>query len=351
MSHRRGLARAVFALSLFAMLVMAAGALAAPVVGPEGSAFYTPPSPTPAGSAGQLVWYRPATMNLKVPLPGNKVWTVLYQSTDQKGSPDFVTGTVIVPTTRWGGKGARPVVTVGEGTQGLAPQCAPSKQLTTGSEFDGAAIIDSLKAGYAVDVTDYQGYTNGAIPSYTAGKAEGQAVLDVVRAGRQVPGSGLTESDPTYAWGYSQGGQAVGWAGEVQSSYASNVKLSGIVAGGVPANLREFGAFAGPSATSGLEILSAIGLQAAYPEIKLGTLTPAGEKAVSEALSECVTQLLTTLKGANFQEFTTEHKTADTNSKPQNRHSGKRSKNRISISRPCLRRSTTSTAWKTRRCR
>jgi hypothetical protein len=248
-------------------------------------------------------------VNLKVPLAANKAWTVLYQSTDQLGKPDFVTGTVIVPTAAWTGKGPRPVVTVAPATQGIAPQCAPSKQLITGSEFDGAAIIDSLKAGYAVDVTDYQGYTNGAIPTYTAGKAEGQAVLDAVRAGRQVPGSGLTESDPTYGWGYSQGGQAIGFAGELQSSYASNVKLSGIVAGGTPANLREFGAFTGDSNTSGLGIISAIGLATAYPEIKLGTLTPAGEKAVGEALTQCITQLIRTFNGAKFEEFTTEHKT------------------------------------------
>jgi hypothetical protein len=300
--------RAALALSAVLALALASGAAAAPVEGPAGSAFYTPPSPSPTGSAGELVWYRPATLNLKVPLPGNKAWTVLYQSSDQHGSPDWVTGTVIVPTSTWRGKGTRPVVTIGIGTQGIAPQCAPSKQMITGSEYAGGEIIDALKAGYGVDVTDYQGYTNGAIPTYTAGKAEGQAVLDVVRAGRQVPGAGLSESNPTYAWGYSQGGQAVGWAGELQSSYAPNVKLSGVAAGGVPANLREFGAFTGPSTSSGLNILSAIGLQAAYPELKIGTLTAAGEKAVAAALSECVTEVLTSLKGANFQEFTTSHK-------------------------------------------
>jgi Secretory lipase len=290
---------------------MASVASAAPVEGPSGSAFYTPPTPTPTGSAGELVWYRPATINLKVALPANKAWTVLYQSTAQRGEPDFVTGTVIEPTSKWSGKGSRPVATIGIGTQGIAPQCAPSKQMITGSEYAGGEIIEAVKAGYAVDVTDYQGYTNGAIPTYTAGKAEGQAVLDIVRAARQLLSAGLTESDPTYAWGYSQGGQAVGWAGELQSTYAPNVKLSGIAAGGVPANLAEFGAFSGASVGSGLGIISAIGLGAAYPELKLGTLTPAGEKAVGEALSECVTELLSTLNGASFQEFTTEHKTLE----------------------------------------
>jgi hypothetical protein len=310
-SSLRGIARATLALAAVLALTMAATASAAPVEGPAGEAFYTPPAATPSGSAGELVWYRPAKVNLQVSLPANKAWTLLYQSTGQQGEPDFVTGTVIVPTAKWSGKGSRPVVTVGIGTQGIASKCAPSKQVIGGTEYDGAAIIDSLKAGYAVALSDYQGYTNGAIPTYTAGKAEGQAVLDIVRAGRQLPGSGLSESNPTYAWGYSQGGQAVGWAGELQSSYAPNVKLSGIVAGGVPANLQEFGAFSGESVGSGLGIISAIGLQAAYPELKLGTLTAAGEKAVGEALSQCAVQLIETLRGANFREFTTKHETLE----------------------------------------
>ncbi len=117
---------------------------------------------------------------------------MLYQSTDQHGKPDWVTGTVIVPTAKWSGKGERPVVTYAEGTQGLAHQCAPSLQIAEGTEYDGGAIIESLKKGYAVTVTDYQGYTNGSVPTYTAGKAEGQAVLDAVRAGRQIPGSGIS---------------------------------------------------------------------------------------------------------------------------------------------------------------
>src|SRR5262249_31942564 len=53
------------------------------------------------------------------------------------------------------------------------------------------------------------------------------------------------------------------------------------------------------------------GLQAAYPEMNLGTLTPVGEGAVAVALSECATELLKSLNGVNFQEFTTEHKTLE----------------------------------------
>src|SRR5208282_2387580 len=287
--HRRGLARGVLALSILMILAVPSGAAATPVEGPSGSAFYTPPSPTPAGSAGELVWYRPATVNLNVTLPSIKAWSVLYQSTDQHGNPDWVTGTVIVPTAKWSGKGERPVVTYAEGTQGLAHQCAPSLQIAAGTEYDGGAIIESLKKGYAVTVTDYQGYTSGAIPTYAAGKAEGQAVLDAVRAGRQVPGSGISASAPVIVWGYSQGGQAASWAAELQSSYAPDVKMVGLAAGGVPANVQAIGEFDNASVGTAFGLDGLIGLSTAYPEeFNLASLSnTAGLEAAGKLLSEC----------------------------------------------------------------
>ncbi|HTW42519.1 MAG TPA: lipase family protein [Solirubrobacteraceae bacterium] len=309
--HRMAVARAALALSILAALALAATASAAPVEGPAGSAFYTPPSPTPTGSAGELVWYRPATIDLNVTLPSVKAWTVLYQSTDQHGNPDWVTGTVIVPTAKWSGKGERPLVTYAEGTQGLAHQCAPSIQMAEGTEYDGGAIIESLKRGYAVTVTDYQGYTNGAIPTYTAGKAEGQAVLDVVRAGRQIPGSGIGEKDPVIVWGYSQGGQAAGWAAELQPTYAPDVKMIGLAAGGVPANLQAVREFDNGSVGTAFGLDALIGLDAAYPE-EFGLTAQedeAGLAAGEKLLGECAIQSLAEFRDINIDEYTLGHKT------------------------------------------
>src|SRR5271166_4314170 len=313
MVYRRGLARATLALSLLVVLVtaMTSAASATPALGPEGSAFYTPPSPTPAGSAGELVWYRPATVNLNVTLPANKAWSVLYQSTDQHGNPDWVTGTVIVPTAKWSGKGERPVVSYAEGTQGLAHQCAPSIQMAEGTEYDGGAIIESLKKGYAVAVTDYQGYTNGAVPTYAAGKAEGQAVLDVVRAGRQVPGSGIGASAPVIVWGYSQGGQAASWAAELQSSYAPDVKMAGLAAGGVPSNLQAIGEFDNASVGTAFGLDGLIGLSTAYPEeFNLASLSnTAGLEAAGKLLNECAIQSLAEFRDVNDDAYTIGNKT------------------------------------------
>src|SRR5271155_1538794 len=309
--HHRHFARAVLALSIFVLLSVPAGASATPVEGPAGSAFYTPPSPTPAGSAGELVWYRPVTLNLNVTLPAYKAWTVLYQSTDQHGKPDWVTGTVVVPTTKWSGKGERPVVTYGPGTQGLAHQCAPSLQIAAGTEYDGGAIIESLKKGYAVTVTDYQGYTNGAIPTYTAGKAEGQAVLDAVRAGRQVPGSGISASAPVIVWGYSQGGRAAGGAAELQPTSAPALKLTGLAAGGVPANLQAIGEFDNASVGTAFGLDGLIGLSTAYPEeFNLASLSnTAGLEAAGKLLSECAIQSLAEFRDVNDDAYTTGNKT------------------------------------------
>jgi hypothetical protein len=309
--HRRSLAQVVLALSIFGVMAVPTGASATPVEGPAGQAFYTPPSSTPAGSAGELVWYRPATVDLNVTLPSVKAWTVLYQSTDQHGHPDWVTGTVIVPSATWRGFGPRPLVAYAEGTQGLAQSCAPSLQMAAGTEYDGGAIIESLKKGYAVAVTDYQGYTNGDIPTYAAGRAEGQAVLDAVRAGRQIPGSEISSSAPVIVWGYSQGGQAASWAAELQSSYAPDVKMIGLAAGGTPANLQAIGEFDNASVGTAFGLDGLIGLSTAYrEEFKLALLVnTAGLQAAEKLDSECALQSLREFRDVNDSEYTLGNKT------------------------------------------
>jgi hypothetical protein len=250
-------------------------------------------------------------VNLNVALPSVNAWDVLYQSTDQQGQPDPVTGTVIVPTLPWFGPGQRPVVTIGIGTQGIAQSCAPSLAMTEGTEYDGGAIIAALKQNYAVVVTDYQGYTTGAIPTYTAGRAEGHAVLDIIRAARQVPSSGIGAEAPTIAWGYSQGGQAVGWAGELQPSYAPDVLLKGVAAGGTPADLQALAEFGNGSVVSGFVLDSVIGLNAAYPGLfNLSSFTnEAGIEAEKRLLTECAIQSLADFRDEGLSQFTVGNKT------------------------------------------
>ncbi len=308
MLHRKGLARVALGLSLLFTLAMASSASATPVEGPSGEAFYTPPATLPEGGPGTLVWYRPTTINLGVELPTTKAWDVLYKSTNQTSEGDVVTGTVIVPSAAWTGSGPRPVVTVAEGTQGLGHQCAPSIQLAGGTEYDGASIAASLKKNYAVVVTDYQGYTNGSVPSYIAGRDEGQAVLDIVRAAQQLPGASVSASAPVAIWGYSQGGQAAGWAGQIFKSYAPELDVIGVAAGGVPGNLKALAEFGEGSSASAFGLDSVIGLAYAYgslvnPETELASiLNEEGLKVVEKLKSECAIQSLSEIKNTTYAE-------------------------------------------------
>ena len=311
MMRPRGVVRAALALSAFFVLAMASVAYATPVEGPSGSAFYTPPS-TLTGHAGELISYRPATVNLNVTLPSYYAWNVLYQSSNQQGQPDPVTGTVIVPQAPWKGFGSRPVVTIGIGTQGLAHKCAASLQMEAGTEYDGGAIIAALKAGYAVAITDYQGYTNASVPTYIDGKSEGQAVLDIVRAAWELPGANVSASAPVIAWGYSQGGQAVGWAGELQPTYAPNVDLVGVAAGGIPSNLQAVANFGNGSVAAAFSLDSLIGLSIAYPgefpqAASFSNLT--GDLDGAKLLTVCAIQSLSELRDVNFTELTAGGKT------------------------------------------
>jgi len=313
MLHRKGLARAALALALLIPLTMAASASAAPVEGPSGEAFYTPPSTLPEGPNGTLIWYRPTTVNLNVELPPVKAWDVLYKSSGVTGEEVPTTGTLIVPTEAWKGSGPRPVVSVAPATQGLGHQCAPSLQMTAGTEYDGASTIAALKKGYAVAVTDYQGYTNGSVPSYIAGKAEGHAVLDATKAAREVPGSGVTTSNPVVIWGYSQGGHAAAWAGQLLHSYAPELNVVGVAAGGVPANLNAIANFSEGSPGSALGIDSLIGLAYAFkavenPEVTLHELlNEKGDEVVEKLKSECAVQSIEELHNLSFTELTKKH--------------------------------------------
>ena len=160
-------------------------------------------------------------------------------------------------------------------------------------------------------ITDYQGYTTGSVPTYIAGKSEGHAVLDIVRAARQIPGSGVSSSAPTIIWGYSQGGQAASWAGELQPSYAPEMKLAGVAVGGVPSNLQAVAEFDNASVGTGFGLDALVGLSVAYPsEFNLASFSnEAGLAAAAKLLSECAIQSLSEFRDVNLSQYTTGNKT------------------------------------------
>ncbi len=201
---------------LAAALLLAGGA---PPVLAQG-AFYQSTAAEAAGAPGTII--RSETM---LGPTGAAATRVLYRSTGLNGEPIAVSGVVIVPQGA-APAGGRPIVAWAHPTSGVAPKCAPSLAIFLYQQIQG--LREMIEAGYIVTATDYPGLGTPYTHPYLVGTSEGRAVLDSVRAARAAAGAGA--GSRYAAWGHSQGGQAVLYAGLLSRSYAPELELAGIAA-------------------------------------------------------------------------------------------------------------------------
>jgi pimeloyl-ACP methyl ester carboxylesterase len=289
---------------LLALLVaVGLGAHPASAAAPYNDDFYVPPSPLPAGAPGDIIRWRPSTAG--APRYPVNAWQVMYLSTNALGQPDAVTGTVLVPDGV--NPATAPIVSFAAGTQGPAFRCATSKMIQAGALYEQPAVNDMLASGYAVVATDYEGYQPNPRTTYITGKSEGAAVIDMVRASQRLSATGLSVNAKVAFRGYSQGGGAAMWAGQLQPAYAPELNLVGIAGGGVPADLVQVTLPLDGKPGFGLLAYGLIGLDNAYPELKLGSyLTDAGKVEFARMSREdCVVELLTRYRNKHFNDYST----------------------------------------------
>jgi pimeloyl-ACP methyl ester carboxylesterase len=215
-----------------------------------------------------------------------RVWKILYSSTDTHGSPMTVSGTVIVPTSSW--SGPRPIVGYAPGTHGLGDQCAPSRYLAAGNEQEGTLIHEYATRGFAVAVTDYQGLGTPGDHAYMVARSAGHALLDIVRAAQRLSGAELPANGPVGLVGYSQGGHAAAWAAQLAPTYASDLIVMGVAAGGTPSNLLQIAAGNEGTSNFGLVLAAGAGMDTGYPELNLESyLNAAGLAGVDTLRNSC----------------------------------------------------------------
>ncbi len=171
--------------------------------------------------------------SVPVAAPGAaSAWRIRYVSTGLDGKRIEVTGVVIAPNSS--GKN-KPVIGYAHGTLGIAERCAPSSRDPKFTYITG--LQDMIAHGFVVAATDYPGMgTTGPHP-YLVGVSEGRAVLDSVRAARRIAAAGA--SARFIPWGYSQGGHAALFAGQLAGTYAPELQMAGIAAGAPPTDLYE----------------------------------------------------------------------------------------------------------------
>ena len=191
-------------------------------------AFYTLPTPLPAGDPGGIIRIEPIA---SAPV-GARAWRVIYHSRDLAGADVPVSGVVIVPDGPVPEEG-RTVVSWGHPTTGAAAQCAPSLGFDPFQYIEG--MHELLAEGYAIAATDYPGLGVAGASSYLLGIPESNSVLDIVRAARHIEDAGASER--VVLWGHSQGGQAVLFAAERAADYAPELEVRGVAVAAPAANL------------------------------------------------------------------------------------------------------------------
>jgi acetyl esterase/lipase len=142
-----------------------------------------------------------------------------------KGEPVAVSAMLVVPDGP-APKGGRDVVAWAHPTTGVVQDCAPSLQRDWRRTIAG--IDDMLKAGMVVVATDYPGLGTPGVHPYLVGASEARAVVDSVRAARNVKAAGA--GDRYAVWGHSQGGHAALFTGQLSATLAPELKLLGVAA-------------------------------------------------------------------------------------------------------------------------
>ncbi|MCZ0730102.1 alpha/beta fold hydrolase [Mycolicibacterium iranicum] len=163
-----------------------------------------------------------------------QAWKATYTSVSGvDGGAREVTGLFSVPegTPPVGGW---PVVSLAHGTTGIGHNCGPAQQ----PDLQGyGPIIEAwLAAGYAVAATDYEGLGPTGFHLYLEPRSAAFNTIDAVRALRDLSPAVSTR---WVAVGYSQGGQAVWAANELNSFYGDGLDLLGSVALAPAANVTD----------------------------------------------------------------------------------------------------------------
>ncbi|WP_407158497.1 alpha/beta fold hydrolase [Bradyrhizobium sp. STM 3557] len=202
--------------------IVGAAALAFSVVAADAqTSFYDASRQEIAGRPGTLIRSEP----MSFAPAGAQAYRVLYRSTGMHGEPIAVSGVIIVPPGP-APAGGRPVVAWAHPTTGVVPHCAPSLAIFVFQQMAGLRQL--IEQGAVVAATDYPGLGTPGPHPYLVGDSEARAVIDSVRAARNLPGA---ETGNSFAvWGHSQGGQASLYTGLIARTYAPELNLVGVAA-------------------------------------------------------------------------------------------------------------------------
>ncbi|MEC3920195.1 lipase family protein [Nocardia sp. CDC160] len=227
---RTALAAALIAFSSIAAATVPASAdITVPLPGDD--PFYRGPDGWQASTPGTVLHTRTVSLaptGAQLPLEATQV---LYTTTDQFGKPDATVATVIRPPSS---SGPLRIVSYQTAYDSLTVACDPSYALRGGgggAPQDAVIIAGYLAAGLTVVVSDYE----GTKLAYGAGRLSGNATLDGIRAALHALDAPATT--PVGMSGFSGGSIATEFAAELAPTYAPELNIIGVTAGGMPVDM------------------------------------------------------------------------------------------------------------------
>ncbi|MGW6795982.1 lipase family protein [Streptomyces chartreusis] len=266
------------------------------IVPPDDDPFYAVPPHLNRKRDGSVLRFRllPAKA-MAIPAPA-RVWQLLYKTRDNSGKATATVGTLLVPTDRWKGTGERPLLSYQTPEDGLDTTCAPSYLLRAGSktfdeasegqaQFDRGQVADAVRRGWTVMVPDYEGPKS----QFFGAAGTAAAVLDGIRAAQYFGPSHVHHKTPIGMWGYSGAGFATAVAAQKQSTYAPELKIKAIVAGGVAADVNATFANVSGKPSSGVIPFGLAALDRSYPDANVYQyLNETGRAAADKVAHGCL---------------------------------------------------------------
>ena len=226
---------------------------------------------------------------------------ISYVSSNADGKHIVVTGAILTPRKQTHSK--HDVVAWAHGTEGLADQCAPSRFASLSSDptfpLYAATVKSLLDQGWTVAATDYAGLGSPGPHPYLVGTSEGRAIIDSVRAARQLNRSLSTD---WVAMGHSQGGQGALFAGEQAQDYGRGLNLRGVVGTAAASNLDQLAAAIVGTPGQGYLVMALSGLAAVDPSVHPEQLlAPPALSRLGVLESGCFVEII-----GGFADFTAE---------------------------------------------
>jgi acetyl esterase/lipase len=248
----------------------------------------------PLGDVGshEITAAKPGTILRVWPQVGGSVenataYRILYRSTGLNGEPIAVSGAVLFREEA-APRAKRDVIAWAHPTTGVVEKCAP----TLLPDLSGtiAGIEDMLDRGFVIAATDYVGLGGQGMHPYLIGVSEARAVLDSVRAARQLPDAAA--SDRFAVWGHSQGGHAALFTGEEAARYAPELKLVGIATAAPATYLAElFRADIGSLGGNSLTAMALLSWSKVYDIPLGGVLVPGAMRTFEAVARSCIERI------------------------------------------------------------